>query len=94
MPPTTTTELSLEHTRTLVDAHMRALFTERRQRAALIHGSYAAFWDHIAEVAMAGGKRIRPYLTMVGNGSFDERALPVALAQEFIHIACVAAITL
>ena len=87
MPPVTTTELSLEHTRTLVDAHMRALFTERRQRAALIHESYAAFWDHIAEVAMAGGKRIRPYLTMVGNGGFDERVLPVALAQEFIHIA-------
>lgn len=87
MPPLTTTQLSLERTRTLVDAQMRSLFDERRRRAALINKSYAAFWDHIAEVAMAGGKRIRPYLTMVGNGSFDERVLPVALAQEFIHIA-------
>ena len=57
--------------------------------------SDVALVSQISEyIINAGGKRIRPYLTMVGNGSFDERALPVALAQEFIHIACVAAITL
>lgn len=36
---------------------------------------------------MAGGKRIRPHLTIVGYGSADDRIIPVAAAQELIHIA-------
>jgi len=79
--------LSPERARELVDAEMSALFERRRHEALTISGSYGTFWSHIADVANAGGKRVRPYLTMVGNGAIDERVLPIAVAQEIIHIA-------
>lgn len=82
-----TNSLSLDHIRPLVDEQLRTLFERRRQQAGTIDDSYGQFWTRIEQVATAGGKRIRPYLTMIGNGAYDERVLPVAVAQELIHIA-------
>lgn len=79
--------LSPERARELVNSEMRAVFTRRETEASAISDSYAAFWSRIADVANAGGKRVRPYLTMVGNGKIDDAILPVAVAQELIHIA-------
>lgn len=44
-------------------------------------------WKNIKDVSLVGGKRIRPFLTAVGYGRLDEKILPIAVAQELIHIA-------
>ncbi len=80
-------DLSLENTKNSIDAFLEGLFVERKQRAASLGQSYEALWATIERVAMAGGKRIRPYLTFLGAGAFDAKMMPVAAAQELIHIA-------
>jgi geranylgeranyl pyrophosphate synthase len=44
-------------------------------------------WTDIKHVIDAGGKRMRPYLAMVGYGEYSERMIPVAAAQELLHVA-------
>lgn len=81
------TSLSLDSTRELIDDYIVRLFAKRRQESAILGSSYEALWTTMEKVAMAGGKRIRPYLTMLGHGSLDEKLVPIATAQELIHIA-------
>ncbi len=71
----------------LVNEYMTQLFATRLGDAGKISQRYETFWKHTRDVALAGGKRIRPYLTMVGYGAMDDKILPVATAQELIHIA-------
>lgn len=80
-------DISLDETRKLVDECMADVVERRKLSAAEVGESYAALWDHISEVVFAGGKRLRPYLTMVGNGSVDPEVVPIAAAQELVHIA-------
>lgn len=70
-----------------VDVNMKDIFARRIQSAASVDVSYEDFWKRIEQVAMAGGKRFRPFLTAIGYGGIDEYILPVATAQELIHIA-------
>lgn len=70
-----------------VTDHYLAEFLSRRKRSAEEVGPrYQLLWSHIERVAMAG-KRIRPYLTVIGYGNYDEKIVPVAVAQEILHIA-------
>lgn len=80
-------EISLSDTRALVDELVTRVLEKRKTEAAKVGKSYEAFWQHIEKTIFAGGKRIRPYLTMVGNGALDPRVIPVAAAQELVHIA-------
>lgn len=66
---------------------MAELFAQRSKRAEQVGASYELLWNNIQDVALVGGKRIRPLLTAIGYGSFDEKILPIATAQELIHIA-------
>ena len=77
----------LSETRKQVDDYIRDLLEQRMSQASRVGDSYVRLWQHIATVVGAGGKRIRPYLVMVGNGAFDARAVPIAAAQELVHIA-------
>ncbi|QQS21863.1 polyprenyl synthetase family protein [Candidatus Saccharibacteria bacterium] len=70
-----------------VDAYIKLLLQQRRDRAVSIGHSYEALWSHTSNMVMNGGKRIRPYLTFVGYGAYDERLVPVAAAQELAHVA-------
>ncbi|HTK39425.1 MAG TPA: polyprenyl synthetase family protein [Patescibacteria group bacterium] len=79
--------ISLEDTRRSVDEYIAALVAKRIAQAAEVGPSYVALWERIEHVIQAGGKRIRPYLTVVGYGQLDERILAVAAAQELIHVA-------
>lgn len=56
-----------------------------------ISSNYGRLWRHMETVVMHGGKRLRPYLTLVGYGQFDKNsvheAVPFAAAQELLHTA-------
>lgn len=74
-------------TREAVDAYIAGCLGERVRQAATIHPRYEQLWREIARVYQAGGKRMRPYLTVVGYGKLDEAIVPVAAAQELLHVA-------
>lgn len=79
--------ISLTSTKELVDAFLTDWLRARTQTADDIGKTYQEFWSRIERVALVGGKRIRPYLTIVGNDGIDDHILPVAVAQELVHIA-------
>lgn len=73
--------------RALVEMRINTVLQSRIGQAEKIHPNYAAFWRTIDSTVMAGGKRLRPYLTVVGYGKIDDEIIKVAAAQELIHIA-------
>lgn len=79
-----------EQTKKAVEEYLEATVSRRRNDARAIHDSYETLWMHIGEIIRVGGKRIRPYLTMVGYGEFNAAVVPVAAAQELIHTAMLA----
>ncbi len=79
--------ISISETKESVDDFLASWLRSRTQSASEIGETYHDFWARIERIAMVGGKRIRPYLTIVGNDGIDENILPVAVAQELIHIA-------
>ena len=76
-----------ENAKARTNDYLAKLFESRIHRAREIGERYELFWQHIREVVLTGGKRIRPYLTMIGYGAADEKILPIAAAQELIHTA-------
>lgn len=74
-------------TKTLVDESIQDLVTDRKRTAFALSDSYGSFWERIERVTVRSGKRIRPYLTAVGYGEINQQILPVAIAQELVHIA-------
>jgi geranylgeranyl diphosphate synthase type II len=69
-----------------VTKYLEDVFLQRVTEAADIDPAYRQLWEHIASQT-AGGKRIRPYLTMIGYGEFDDSVVPIAAAQELLHVA-------
>lgn len=84
---TADTHFSAEEIKRAVDNYIEQQLTQRYDEASELGVSYQRLWRHIRDVTLHGGKRIRPYLTFVGYGSYDEKLLPVAVAQELLHIA-------
>lgn len=80
-------DISLANTRKLVNEYIQDVLKNRIAEASNVDQTYETFWRHINDVVVAGGKRIRPYLVMLGNGAIDVRVLPIAVAQELLHIA-------
>lgn len=83
-----TPALSLKNTtKQAVDDLLTERFITRVNAAGTIHERYARLWHVTQSLVCNGGKRYRPYLTMIGNGGFSERVVPIAAAQELIHYA-------
>lgn len=80
-------DLPLVATRERVDNYVASLIDERLHTAQEIGEAYARFWQSIKRVSLTGGKRIRPHLAVLAYGELDDRIVPVAAAQEFIHLA-------
>lgn len=74
-------------TKLAVEALMTSLAEERIHTAGTVHPRYEKMWRAVGDIATNGGKRVRPYLTMAGYGSFSQEVVPIAAAQEFVHIA-------
>lgn len=74
-------------TKQAVDAYIMGRIRDRISQAAVVHPRYERLWREIARIYQAGGKRVRPYLTVVGYGKLDTAIVPVAAAQELLHVA-------
>lgn len=74
-------------TQQAVDAYIMGRIRDRISQAAVVHPRYERLWREIARIYQAGGKRVRPYLTVVGYGKLDTAIVPVAAAQELLHVA-------
>lgn len=79
--------MDIEKSRTLVNEYLERIFVARTEKADSIHERYRLLWDRLQKLSFHGGKRIRPYLTMVAYGQMNNKIAPVAAAQELVHIA-------
>jgi len=72
------------------NAFLEQRFAKRIKEAAIIHETYKVLWTETARIVMNGGKRLRPYLVMIGAGRYDTSIIPIAAAQELLHVAMLA----
>lgn len=72
------------------NAFLEQRFAKRIEEAAAMHETYRTLWSETARIVMNGGKRLRPYLVMIGAGRYDPSAIPIAAAQELLHVAMLA----
>lgn len=77
----------LSATKQAVDAYIMDRIDDRVAQASAVHPRYERLWREIARIYQAGGKRMRPYLAVVGYGKLDTAIVPVAAAQELLHVA-------
>jgi geranylgeranyl pyrophosphate synthase len=71
----------------LTTDYLEAYFDGALAQSHTIDSSYERLWHAMRKIALQGGKRLRPYLVFVGFGSLDQRVVPIAAAQELLHIA-------
>ena len=69
---------------------IQQVIEQQKGRAEAIDTAYGQLWQEVGALIMAGGKRLRPYLTYLAYTLFkgeDEEIFTVAAAQEFLHFA-------
>lgn len=75
-----------EHVNVLLGQHFR----EREAQAKAINPDYARLWQTIHTTALAGGKRLRPYLTYlsytIAGGNDEALAIRVGTTLELLHL--------
>lgn len=81
--------LRLEETRDRIDTHLEQIIAARAKAAGDVHAHYKHLWESMRHLYNAGGKRLRPYATLLmyqayGGTNVDD-VLSAALAQELIH---------
>lgn len=86
----TGTEMSsVEDVRLRVNLLLKDIFTARKLAAENLSPRYAALWKATESYVLAGGKRVRPYITVMGyqllGGSEYEKIIHVATAQELLN---------
>lgn len=84
--------ISLRDTKQLIDSYLQDYATTRRADSLSVGAGYASLWDAISGLIGAGGKRFRPYMTLLSYLAYsDEKEttpiLPAAAAVELLHIA-------
>jgi len=81
---------TIDTVRSSVNQLLAAWFEEQHTAAKPIGTQYAELWQTMLELSQAGGKRIRPYLTVLSYRAFGgkdiESLLPAAAAQELLHL--------
>ncbi len=88
--PKQTTELwSMAMVKEHVDTFLADFYKQQIRQAAKIDPAYQQLWQSMEKLALAGGKRIRPYLCVLAYQAFGgeepETILAVAAAQELLH---------
>jgi geranylgeranyl pyrophosphate synthase len=65
-------------------------FNRHAARALEISPYYGTLWTEIARLVHAGGKKLRPKMTLMAyqafGGTDTEKILPIAAAQELLHV--------
>lgn len=72
------------------NAFLKQRLAKRIKEAAVIHETYEVLWNETTRIVMNGGKRLRPYLVMIGAGKYDASVIPIAAAQELLHVSMLA----
>ncbi len=74
-----------------VESYLESYLTRQLSNSKKLSSDYSNLWQAIIDVNSAGGKRIRPYMTMLAYKAFggtDYRSmLPIASAMELLHCA-------
>lgn len=85
------TVLDPAETKVMIDAVLQSVLSVRVTEAAEISPSYALLWQTIQRLFQSGGKRIRPYLSLLIFQAYSkqpiEAMVPAAAAQELLHLA-------
>ncbi len=83
--------LSPEVSKARIDTFLADHFTSLEEATRHQGESYQRIIGISRDVAMAGGKRLRPYMSMLMyeaySGESSEKVLPIAAAQEVMHLA-------
>ena len=78
-----------EMVRDATNGFLRQFFEHKVTESTALDASYGRLWRATGKLTLAGGKRLRPYLTVLAyrafGGSDDAAVLPVAAAQELLH---------
>lgn len=86
-------KLTKEKSRELVNNYIENFFNTNLLKAEKIDPGYAELWMKMKILCLSGGKRLRPYMTLLAYQSLNdenpnpEAALPAAVAQEMLHLA-------
>lgn len=74
-----------------IELNLQLHFQNRKAMAGSIHDRYHKLWQSIETTALAGGKRLRPYLCTVSYDAFGGKepavAIEIGTAIELLHIA-------
>ncbi len=89
---TATPVITTSDAKQLIDQYLAEYSVKKRAESLLIGTSYSALWDTIDSLFKAGGKRFRPYMTLLAYQTFAEDKditdiIPAAASQELLHIA-------
>ncbi len=83
--------IQLGQTKQLVDEYLEDFFQIQGSQAKAISHRYEKLWQTASKLALAGGKRLRPYVMLLAYRAFSDEAidkvLPAAVACELIHLA-------
>lgn len=75
--------------RSRIDTRLRIIFDSKIAESAKLHQNYARLWRESAQLMFAGGKRLRPYLTVLifrAYGGTSAAIYQAAAAQELLHL--------
>lgn len=75
----------------LVLERLEAICADQRQQAESLHPMYGRLWQAITDQVLGGGKRLRPYLTVIASQAYGTPHAPpalidVAAAWELLHV--------
>jgi len=92
LPPLVASRVTIDEARQLVNDYLSGYFVEKISNAKVIHPAYTSLWESTFALFSAGGKRFRPYMTLLSyQAAGGSRPLvdivPAASAQEILHLA-------
>jgi len=81
--------VSIAASKKVIDDYVEHLLSLKIEQAAQVSPYYEALWHAIKSLFGAGGKRLRPYMTLLTYQAFGgnkvESIVPAAVAQELLH---------
>ncbi len=84
-----TAVLTPDRAKVLIDDYISQVLAEKTTLAADIHPHYQRLWQAITNLYSAGGKRLRPYMTLLVYEAYSrepvQAIIPAAAAQELLH---------
>lgn len=73
-----------------INTMLEEYFSEKISHSATLNHDYAQLWKVLSHLSSAGGKRLRPYMTVLAYQAFGGKdysgILPIAVAQELLHL--------